>query len=89
MPPYGEPDWATPGDTTNAVTQVAGTTVPVTAASGTNSNSGETRYVDPMLCPLGCRGGARFPSSLLVLRKIQIAIGTRDLKIPPSRVSLC
>lgn len=46
MPPYGEPDWATPGDTTNAATTVLpGTSNPVSAAAGSNGNSGETRYV--------------------------------------------
>jgi len=47
-PPYGEPDWATPGDTTNqATTQIAGTGGGASAvgAAPTNINSGESRYV--------------------------------------------
>lgn len=46
MAPYGEPDWATPGDTSNTATQNAGTSGAITAASagvGTNVNSGESR----------------------------------------------
>ena len=44
MPPYGEPDWVTPGDTTVPTTQEAGGgsfTVPVPAGSSTsNTNRG-------------------------------------------------
>jgi hypothetical protein len=47
MPPYGEPDWASPGDTTNTAT----TSVVAAAPAANNSNSGEVRYVEtvPML----------------------------------------
>lgn len=39
MPPYGEPDWATPGDTTNTSTVSAGVLAPVTAAGGGSNNA--------------------------------------------------
>jgi len=46
MPPYGEPDWATPGDTSTA-TQNVGTGGSFAAASapggGQNVNTGEAR----------------------------------------------
>jgi hypothetical protein len=44
MPPYGEPDWASPGDTTNTTTAPVAAAAP--AAVATNGNSGETRYVE-------------------------------------------
>ncbi|EEC47421.1 predicted protein [Phaeodactylum tricornutum CCAP 1055/1] len=43
MPPYGEPDWATPGNTSNVATQNAGTPTAATASSGMNGNSSESR----------------------------------------------
>lgn len=56
MPPYGEPDWATPGDTNNVTTtQETGTFNPVTsaAAASNRSSSNGSRYV-------GCNAAAVF-----------------------------
>jgi hypothetical protein len=50
MPPYGEPDWASPGDTSNmAATQQSSVALPPMSSSsgggGTNANSADVRYV--------------------------------------------
>lgn len=42
MPPYGEPDWASPGDTTNNATSVTGVTA-APQASGQNANTADDR----------------------------------------------
>ena len=44
MPPYGEPDWASPGDVSNGTTQAAG--LPASQPAGaTNINSADSRCV--------------------------------------------
>ena len=47
MPPYGEPDWASPGDTSNMAATQQSVTMPVSSSvvSGTNTNSADVRYV--------------------------------------------
>lgn len=44
-PPYGEPDWATPGDT-SAATQNSGTSGGINVPSARNANTGEVRYAE-------------------------------------------
>jgi hypothetical protein len=42
-PPYGEPDWATPGDTSTTTTQNAGTSGGINVPVTRNSNAAEGR----------------------------------------------
>ena len=45
---YGEPDWATPGDTSNVATDQAGlppASAVATGGGGQNINSADERYV--------------------------------------------
>lgn len=51
MPPYGEPDWTTPGDTTNTASITAGVPIPLTSSGvsgGQNSNTADERCVRPL-----------------------------------------
>jgi len=53
MPPYGEPDWASPGDTSNVATTQAGLpSAPASSGGGatTNTNSADVRYVCVCVC---------------------------------------
>lgn len=47
MPPYGEPDWASPGDTSNMAATQQSVTMPVSSSvvGATNTNSADVRYV--------------------------------------------
>jgi len=43
MPPYGEPDWASPGDTSNIATTQAGLPSAAAPAMHQNVNSADVR----------------------------------------------